>query len=169
MSFSNTPINGETLRAVMRHVPSPVVVVTTQAEGEVRGATLGSFTSVSLDPALISFNVSKTARMHELLAQASVFAVHILREDQASTSLHFAGNKAQGLDQFEGIAYTLDEATQLPILEEVLGVLICTPYAQYDAGDSSLFLGEVKLAHANEDGDPFLYYKRTYQTVRVAA
>ncbi|MDX1532507.1 MAG: flavin reductase, partial [Rhodothermales bacterium] len=41
-------VSGEMLRAVMRRVASPVTIVTAAPGGAKRGATIGSFTSVSL-------------------------------------------------------------------------------------------------------------------------
>ncbi|RMF51994.1 MAG: flavin reductase, partial [Bacteroidetes bacterium] len=47
-------IDGEALRGAMRLVPSPVTVVTARSGEAIRGITIGSFTSVSLEPPLIS-------------------------------------------------------------------------------------------------------------------
>ena len=53
-------LTGEDLRAVMRHVASPVTIVTVDTPEGAKGITIGSFTSVSLDPPLISFNVMQS-------------------------------------------------------------------------------------------------------------
>jgi flavin reductase (DIM6/NTAB) family NADH-FMN oxidoreductase RutF len=76
------PVPGDAFRAVMRRVPSPVVVVTAQGPREARGITIGSFTSLALDPPLVSFNVGCGARMHEVMEACDRFAVHVLGEEQ---------------------------------------------------------------------------------------
>jgi flavin reductase (DIM6/NTAB) family NADH-FMN oxidoreductase RutF len=47
----------------------------------------------------------------------------------------------------------------------MLAVLECEPYAIYDAGDHALFVGRVVRIRAEEDGDPVLYYLRSYRGV----
>ena len=59
---------GAALRAMLQRVASPVVVVTVTTGDETRGATIGSFASVSLDPPLVSFNVTHGTQLHAALA-----------------------------------------------------------------------------------------------------
>lgn len=157
-------VDGEVLRAAMRRVPSPVTVVTACGTDEMRGITIGSFTSASLDPPLISFNVEKGAQMHGVLVDCSHYAVHVLGDDQADLSERFARPDTAGSVQFDGIPFYLDERG-LPVLEDVLVVFICRPYAVYDAGDHSIFLGEVVEVRSRHEGDPVLYFNRSYRLV----
>ena len=80
---------GEHLKGVMRHVPSPVVIVTFVSPNGGKGITIGSFTSVSLEPALISFNVMHSSTVHDAFVNCKRFAVHILRDDQIALSERF--------------------------------------------------------------------------------
>lgn len=158
---------GEALRQMMRQVPSPVTIVTAAVYGEMRGITIGSFTSVSLNPPLISFNVAQQARMHPLLLQARHFAVHILKAGQVALSQRFAEPGLSSAEQFEGLAYQRrPEGT--PVLEGVLAVLYCRPYRIVEAGDHTIFVGEVIEVEALADGLPLLYYNRTYRAVGEA-
>ena len=158
------PSPGEALRQVMRRVPSPVTVVTAAVDGEMRGITIGSFTSVSLDPPLISFNVSRRSRMHPLLLAARHFAVHILGAEQVALSRRFAEPGLSGAAQFEGLSYRVHtEGT--PVLEGVLAVLHCRPYRTVEAGDHTIFVGEVMQIETFADGPPLLYYNRAYRAV----
>ncbi len=155
---------GEAFRQVMRRVPSPVTVVTAATAEEMRGITIGSFTSVSLNPPLISFNVSHRARMHAVLLKAERFAVHLLRAEQVYLSQRFAEPGLSGAEQFAGLAYRV-EGHGMPILEGVLAVLYCRPYSRLEAGDHTIFVGEVYDLEAHEDGLPVLYYNRAYRVV----
>ncbi|MDX1548725.1 MAG: flavin reductase family protein [Rhodothermales bacterium] len=157
-------IDGQALRQAMRRIPSPVTVVTAAGEGEVRGITIGSFTSVSLDPPLISFNVDQAAQMHPLIMQAERFAVHVLTEAQAHLSNHFAVKDRTGAEQFAAVPYRLD-AHGTPILEDVLAVFHCTRYAVYPAGDHSLILGAVYRIEEGGAAGPILYFDRSYRRI----
>ena len=157
-------IDGQALRQAMRRVPSPVTVVTAAGADEVRGITIGSFTSVSLAPPLISFNVDHAAQMHDLIVAAERFAVHILADTQAHLSNHFAVKDRSGAEQFASVAYRAD-THGTPILEGALAVFHCTRYAVYPAGDHTLILGQVYQIDERAEGAPILYYDRSYRTV----
>lgn len=157
-------LTGEDLRSVMRHVPSPVTVVTLMGPDGPRGITIGSFTSVSLDPALISFNIMHDSSAHDMLLEADDFAVHILRDDQAALGERFAEPALSSSEQFEGIGYKLNESG-IPILLDSLAVILCRPFKIVDAGDHSLFIGSVIEAGVASEGRPLLYYWHAYREV----
>jgi flavin reductase (DIM6/NTAB) family NADH-FMN oxidoreductase RutF len=148
----------------MRRVPAAVTVVTASTGKESRGMTVGSFTSVSLDPLLVSFNVGKTAAMHGVLIEADYFYVHLLGEDQAYLSNHFARPDLTSEAQFEGIAHRLSE-DGTPILSETLAYLRCEKIVVYDAGDHCLMIGRVDAIEQQREGRPLLYYDRGYHGV----
>jgi flavin reductase (DIM6/NTAB) family NADH-FMN oxidoreductase RutF len=157
-------IDGEVLRSVMREVPSAVTVITVKGETEIRGITIGSFASTSLRPPLISFNVSRDAQIYDALIGAERFAVHLLSDEQAYLSDHFASSEMTGEEQFEGVPYLLD-ALGTPIILDTLAVMHCEQYAVYDAGDHSIVVGRVLKVDLGAHGDPMLYYNRTYRCV----
>lgn len=148
----------------MRRVPAPVTVVTAAGADEARGITIGSFTSVSLDPPLISFNVAQDAQMHAVIHEASRFAVHVLTDEQAHLSNHFAVPDLTGAEQFSEVDHRLD-AHGTPLLDDVLARLTCTPYAYYEAGDHTIVVGEVVDLDLDAAQEPVLYFDRRYCAV----
>ena len=158
------PVDGESLRQTMRRVPSPVTVVTAATEREARGITIGSFTSVSLEPPLICFNVDRSARMHPVITEASRFAVHILGDHQAHLSDHFAIPDLSGAEQFESVAHRIN-AHGTPILDDVTAVFHCTPHDAFEAGDKTIIIGQVVEIDADVDRGAVLYYQRSYRAV----
>ena len=162
--------DGEALRRVMRQVPSPVSVVTaSDGNGEIRGITIGSFTSASLRPPLLSFNISRDARIYDLLTRADRFALHVLHEGQAHLSDRFATPDMPGAEQFRAVDYEVD-VHGAPVLAGVMTVLLCTRHAVYDAGDHSIVLGLVTdIREADTDRRPLVYFDRSYRRVGKAA
>jgi len=158
-------VAGEMLRAGMRRVASPVTVVTAASNGEARGATIGSFTSVSLDPPLVSFNVQKESSFYATLAEAEVFAIHLLTDAQAELANHFALPDLTSEAQFRDVSHAQVEPGQPPILRDTFGVLYCQRYAVHDAGDHALFIGRVERVVEAEGRGPLLYYARSYRGV----
>ena len=157
-------LTGEDLRAVMRHVPSPVTIVTFAGPDGARGITIGSFTSVSLDPPLISFNVMYASSMHDVLRDAKSYIVQILSEDQVALSERFSIPDQSSAAQFKDVLHHLDNE-EIPLLDNVLAVLRCRPFKVVPAGDHSLFIGEVLEASTLSAGKPLLYYQQSYRKV----
>ncbi len=160
----------EGLRQAMRQVPSPVSVVTaSDGRGEIRGITIGSFTSASLSPPLLSFNISREAGIYDLLARADRFALHVLHEGQAHLSDRFATPDMPGVEQFRGVDYRVD-AQGLPLLADALATFLCARHAAYDAGDHAILLGRVTdIREAAAGKRPLVYFDRSYRRVGKAA
>ena len=156
-------VDGDLLRTAMRFVPATVTVVTVGGE-EPRGVTIASFTSVSLDPPLVSFNVQRSARFYGLIRAAGRFAVHVLSAEQAHLSDRFANPVLDRAQQFDGVPFA-EQPDGLPLLEGALATFVCEPWAEYDAGDHSLFVGRVVAIGALDQGEPVLYYQRSYRVV----
>jgi flavin reductase (DIM6/NTAB) family NADH-FMN oxidoreductase RutF len=157
-------VDATAFRLTMRRLPSPVVVITMNTGTEMRGITIGSFTSVSLDPALISFNVTRTAESHRLLQETDRFAVHIIGESQVHLANHFAKPHLSGEEQFEPIPFSLDDHGT-PIIADVTSVLHCVRHDVLPAEDHSLFLGRVVSLDDGVDDGAVLYYQSSYRSV----
>lgn len=158
-------ITGEDLRAIMRRVPSPVTVVTATDGEQARGITIGSFTSVSLEPPLISFNVMQDSSMAPVLHAARECAVHILTDAQAHLSNHFAVPDQPAEAQWAAVEHTTN-GRGTPLLPDVVGILFCEPAAFHEAGDHFIVVAEVVGVQAGEPGaEPLLYYFRSYREV----
>lgn len=157
-------VDGETLRAIMRRVASPVVVVTMAGRDESRGMTASSFTSVSLHPPLVSVGIGKGSRAHELMLQSEHFVINVLADDQADLADRFAEAGLSGSEQFATVPHEVD-GYGVPALADALGWLHCRRHSVLEGGDHEIFLGEVVEARAGREGAPLLYYARTYHRV----
>ncbi len=159
------PVEGSAFRSVMRRVPAPVVVVTARGETEARGITIGSFTSVALDPPLVSFNVGQESRMHGIMETCSAFAVHVLSEQQVHLAKRFATPGLTADEQFEALSYHTRAGSDLPLLNDVTARLLCTPEDSIVAGDHTLYVGQVVEIEEPPDAGAVLYYQSSYRGV----
>lgn len=155
---------GEGLREALRAVPSPIVVVTLQTESEPRGATIGSFASVSLDPPLVSFNVTRGTRLHDALVETRQLAIHFLAADQADIATRFAIPDLDGADQFGPFAHQLVDG-QPPLLDGVLHSLMCVTESAIEAGDHLVVIASVESIRPGRVTDPLLYFDRSYRGI----
>ncbi len=150
----------------MRRLASPVVVVTAEPVGRSpRGATIGSFTSLALDPPLISFNVTHGTRLHATLTVADQFAVHLLAFDQSEMAAHFADPELESEAQFARYEVARAGAGAPPIIEGTLAVLRCRIDRTFEAGDHTVFVGRVVEAMSERDAPPLVYHRQSYRTV----
>jgi len=137
-----------------------VAIVTTQHEDEYHGLTVNSFTSVSLSPMLIQFNVARNTNAHRYLHDSGVFVVNILAEDQQLLSTIFSG--APPAERFRH-AEIHESANACPVIEGSLAYIEARLVNIFDAGDHSIFLGEVvDMRIMRPDAAPLLYFKGQY-------
>jgi flavin reductase (DIM6/NTAB) family NADH-FMN oxidoreductase RutF len=152
-------IDPDTFRSVLGRFASGITVVTTvDADGRDVGMTVSAFSSVSLRPPLVQVCIDKQASMYAALTQAERFGVNILAAEQEALSRRFAA--VDSSHRFEGIGYERGESGVV-LLDDALGHLECSIHARHDAGDHTLFIGEVDRASAG-DGRPMLYYRGGY-------
>lgn len=154
-------VDAATFRSVLGQWPSGVTVVTTVVDGGWHGMTASSFSSVSLDPPLVSVCLAKAVWTHGLVAASGVFAVNILAKDQASLGMLFAGQRPEVADRFEGLA-ARSAVTGAPVLTEALGWLDCRVVQAYDGGDHTIFVGEVVDADTPRLTAPLLFHSRAW-------
>jgi flavin reductase ActVB len=135
-------------------------VLTVDVEGERLGLTVGSLVSLSLEPPLVGVSVSRQAAMHELLRRTEGFALSLLAGDQEAIAQHFARG-VPPLAHWHGIA-TRPEAEGAPLLEDAIGWLECRTAAEHEAGDHTLFVGEVLAAERGRPAPPLVYVDQRY-------
>lgn len=131
-------------RGVMRRWASGVTVVTVHAGGEVRGITMSSFTSLSLEPPLVLVCMDKRAYCHGMAIESGRYCVNLLAETQRRLSDRFAGR--HGPEQHARFDDCSSAATPTgePILDDALGYFDCRIVATHDGGDHTIFVGLVE-------------------------
>ncbi|MGF0238521.1 flavin reductase family protein [Rhodococcus sp. IEGM1300] len=151
------------LRDVFGSFMTGVTVVTAwDSEGLPRGFTANSFTSVSLDPALVLVCIAKNSNSLAAYSEAEHFAINVLGEWQRDLSNTFAGRTA---NKFEGVKL-LDEA-MAPSLANSLSVMCCKRSQCIDAGDHLILIGEV-TRYASTAGSPLGYFRGSYINFSVS-
>lgn len=147
-----------TFRDIAGRFATGVTVITTiDSSGNPVGMTVNSFTSLSLDPLLVLFNIDKKATLYDEFMKTESFGVNILCREQEELSNHFS---KRGIDRFDGVTYTQD-VTGAPILNGVLAYIDCTVTKRFEGGDHTIVLGEVQGGQWY-DKEPLLFYGGKY-------
>jgi 3-hydroxy-9,10-secoandrosta-1,3,5(10)-triene-9,17-dione monooxygenase reductase component len=148
--------SGDELRSAMRRFPSGIAVLTVPVP---YGVTVGSLTSLSLEPALVGVSIGRDAQAHELLRDAGGFALSVLAGDQAALAQHFA-RSVPPIAQWEGIA--VREGARGPLLDGAVSWIECSLHSQHDTGDHTYFVGAVERIELGRDGPGLVYRDGRY-------
>lgn len=153
-------------RNTLGHFGSGVTVVTGHDGTEPIGFTCQAFTSVSLDPPLVSISVMTTSTTYPRIRETGKFAVNVLAHDQHGLSNQFA---RKGTDKWAGVEWTAAPSGN-PLLEGALIWVDCEFYAEHLAGDHLIVLGRV-LGISEipvDESEPLLFYKGQYRRLGPA-
>ncbi|MEV0597804.1 flavin reductase family protein [Streptomyces sp. NPDC050315] len=139
------------LRRTLRRHAAGVTVVTVPGPA---GFTATSFTSVSLEPPLVSFYLGRTASTVEAVRTADRFAVHVLGPQNAALAGQFARS---GIDRFDGVPWTPSD-DGLPVLDGVPSWLTARVTLRQAIGDHLLVVGQVDGGGADGSSAGLVYH-----------
>lgn len=145
--------NARLFRDALGRFATGVTVVTIAGPDGPMGFTANSFSSLSLDPALVLWSPAKASQRYPFFAAASHFAIHVLGEDQADFPARFS----RGGQGFAGLDWRAN-AEGVPTLPGVPARFDCAQHATHDGGDHLIIVGQV-LRLALEEGEPLVFAK----------
>ncbi|MEP7350049.1 MAG: flavin reductase family protein [Sphingorhabdus sp.] len=147
------------MRLGLRRFAKAVMVISARHE-DVRYAMAATACSeVSLDPPTMLVCVNQTASMHAPLAAGADFAINMLHSGQEQISRDCGGAK-RGEARFDLGDWQDDDGT--PWLADGQASFICRVVNRVDHGTHSIFIGEVRAAHATDIVDPLVYVDGRY-------
>lgn len=132
-------------RSALAQFPTGVTIVTCDSEIGPLGVTANSFTSVSIDPALIMWCPTKSSKRYDAFMAANHFAVHVMPVEKKELCLSFSRSG----QAFDDVDWHFSNK-QVPLLDCSLARFECKRFADYDGGDHSLLLGLVEKASVFE-------------------
>ena len=148
------------VRGLLSRYPAGVSVLTVAAGDHKLGLTVGSLISLSLDPPLVGFAVSREAAMHELLREAGGGALSLLAAGQEWLAQHFARG-VPPIAMWHGIA-TAEGASGAPLLVGALGWLECGLGEQVSAGTHTFFVCDVRRVELGVDAPALVRTRGEY-------
>ncbi|MFK8330980.1 flavin reductase [Pseudomonas sp. BJa5] len=158
MAMPNTGFDPQAFRTALGTFTTGVTIITTQAEdGSPVGITANSFNSVSLNPPLVLWSLSKKARSLPVFSSGKHWNVHVLSTEQESLSGRFA---TQGEDKFAEIQFD-NGVSEAPLLQDCTARFQCRTAFQYEGGDHVIFVGEV-LAFDHSERAPLAFQSGQY-------
>ena len=151
-------------RQLMGNWGSGVTIVSTPGtDGKPYGLTVSSFTSVSLNPALILVCLDNRISGLSAFKDSGKFGVSVLAEGQADLSTLFAKK-----DTARPPELYFTGTTGVHLIKGSLVTLECKTHAIHDGGDHQILVGEVvhgDVGSAAEGTGPLLYFRGKYASL----
>lgn len=151
--------NSKIFREVMGHYPTGVAVVTGRSsDGEVLALVVGTFSSVSIDPPLVSFMPMKTSRSFQKLRMCESVCINILGGEQQAEMLSIAQRRENKLDGIEWYPSPSGD----PILHNAVAWIDATFDDFVEAGDHWIVLCHVNDLQVTNSVSPLLFFQGGY-------
>lgn len=136
-----------------------VVIAIRDPDIGARGVTINSFSSVSLEPALLSWCLDNNSDMMRAIADCGRFSVNVLAASQMDLSNRLARPGDHAIRSEE---YRLGEHDTV-LLHGALAHFECHVHETFQVGDHVMFIGGIDAAHfCAEKRDPLLYFRGGY-------
>jgi flavin reductase (DIM6/NTAB) family NADH-FMN oxidoreductase RutF/DNA-binding IclR family transcriptional regulator len=143
-------------RRVLGQYPTGVCVITAIGPGaRPVGMTVGTFTSVSLDPPLVAFLPGKKSRVLAAIVQTGRFAVNILAGDQVALSRQFASRED---DKFRAVKWR-SSTLGSPLLTDAVAWIDCRLDASFEVGDHVMVVGAVESLDIERETAPLMFFQ----------
>ncbi len=143
----------DAMKRAMGLFPTGVAVITGCDNDVPVGFSCQTLVSLSLDPPLVSFCVSKRSRSWPKIERHGAFGANILADGQDVICHQFSKPVA---DRFSGVDWTLEEP-QVPMIGGCLAFIGAKIESTYEGGDHYIVVGRVVRVKAFE-GHPLLYF-----------
>ena len=143
--------------------PTGVAVATTNTSDLTPiGITINSFSSVSLDPPLISWCIDLNSNCLNHFRENNNFAINILSKNQIDICKHFSGKDNKNFNVIKWHISSLE----LPVLNDSVAIFECEIYQRFNGGDHEIILGRV-LNHHNNEKIPLIYGKSEFSYLNL--
>jgi flavin reductase (DIM6/NTAB) family NADH-FMN oxidoreductase RutF len=164
LDLSSTPavdaLAQRQLRDAFGRFATGVTVITALLpDGRRTGLTVNSFASLSLEPAMILWNLRTGSPSEAAFSKSGAFAVNVLSTAQQEIAQRFCRSAD---DKFVGLGFT-EGVDGVPVLDGVLAAFECRVEEIVTSGDHRIVIGRVLAAHCG-DGEPLIYSQGRYCT-----
>ena len=155
-------LDAQHFRQVLGHFATGVTILTAVDDGEPVGFTCQSFSSLSLDPPLVTVAPQRTSTTWPRIRRAGRFCANILVEGQEQLGQAFARS---GTDKFAGVRWTPSPAG-CPVLEDALAWVDCEVVQEVDGGDHVIVVSRVLDLAVLSDAPPLLFFRGRFASLR---
>lgn len=139
---SPAAVSVDEYKNAMRHVVSPVAVVTWTHAGVPEGLTVTAICSATTEPPTLVVCIRGDKTAAERIREAGRFAVNFLSDEQAEIARRFSSHPGEEREAFAPALWTTG-ASGAPVLDRAVSRFDCAVEAAFEQGSHWVFLGRV--------------------------
>jgi len=136
------------------------IICARTGDGRYVGLTANSFNSVSLEPPLVLWSLSRHSSSLAAFESAERYSVNVLSAKQTELARRFS---RPHVDRFDGVGYRMGWA-DAPLIDGCAAWFECLHHARHRAGDHVLFIGEVATCERAR-GDGLVFHHGEFGSV----
>lgn len=146
----------EGLKDIMKGLPIPLTIVTAKKGLVKRGITVSSFTTLSMHPPLITFNIECSSQFCQFFEAIENFAVHFPSQKHLELCMRFATSGLTSQEQFLDIK-NFENKYGVPVLNEISSKIYCKVKEKIRVADHYILIGKVlETCNTKEEKGCFL-------------
>jgi len=140
-------------KKALRLITYGLYVATSRHGEEFAAGTINWVSQSSFTPPLVMAGIKVDSRLHAVIAESGVFAIHIVGKDQKDfATTFFKGADRQG-DKLSGFTFE-SGSTGAPILIDSPAWFECRVIEKVARGDHTIYVGEVVDAGVRREAAP---------------
>lgn len=146
-------------KKVLRNLSYGVYVVTSKDKDKNVGCIANSIMQVTSNPSVIAVSINHDNYTNKVIKENNKFGVSILKETTDVKIIGTFGYKSsKDTDKFDGINFK--EISEIPVLENTCGYMVCKVIDTMETSTHTIFLGEVINAddYSEENAMTYKYY-----------
>ncbi len=153
----NSQFDSKEFRSVLGHFPTGVVIISgLDNSGKPQGLTIGSFSSISLDPPLVGFFPGLNSKSWPAIAESGAFCVNVLAANQGELCWRFA---KESENRFDGVKWS-PSPLKSPMIDGSVAFIDCKLESSSQVGDHLFVVGRVHgLVAVADSGNPMVFSK----------
>ena len=154
--------DARSFRDALGRFATGVALVTAAPDGEPTGLIVNSLTSVSLEPALISFCPSRGSLTWSRMRRSRCFGVNVLGRQHE----RFAQRATPaGADRFASLDWRPGRGA-VPLLTNALAALECELVAEHPTGDHWIVVARVDDLRIAPIKDPLIFFAGAFRALK---
>ena len=162
---TNQDLDPALLREAFGVFPSGVVAVAAQVGDVLTGLAASSFTSVSIEPPLVSLSVANTSRTWPDLRRASHLGLTVLAAHHDQVCRQLAGPVEH---RFDDVPVSVSDEGAVT-LDEGVAQFDCTVYDEVVAGDHTIVVLRLHAVDHAATSQPLVFHRSGFGTLTESA
>ncbi len=154
--------DARSFRDALGRFATGVAFITAAPNGEPAGLIVNSFTSVSLEPPLVSFSPARSSLTWSRMRRTGRFGVNVLGRQHERFAVRAT---PAGADRFAGLDWEHGRGG-VPLLTDALASLECEIVAEHPAGDHWIVVGRVDDLRVSPFDEPLVFLAGAFRTVQ---